>query len=151
MPDFAITVLKLSAFVGIAIGLAHPRQAKMTRLSLGIILIAAIMIPIVDIIVENGVKIPDFEISDIEDAEMSDDMIEEAFCRGIEDYIREGYSLGEGEVTVTCDGFDLSSMRADKLYVALSGRGIYVDYKELEYKLAEEFTKGGTCRVEFDI
>ena len=149
--EYAITVLKLSLFVGVALNLAHPKQEKVIRLSLGIILLSAVTLPFVDIIADNGLNLdlilPDEGI----DVEVSDDAIEEAFEDGIREYICSSYGLSSSDVKVMADGFDLSSMTASRLYVTLSGKGAYVDYRALADHLAEEFTRGGECRIELDI
>lgn len=149
--EYTVLVLKLSVFIGIAVNLAHVRQARVIRLALGIILLSAIMLPIVDIIDENGVKIDEIKLPSFNDEDVNDETVKGAFEDGIRDYICSEYSLLQTEVRVTCDGFDLSTLSAEKIYVTLSGSGMYVDYRRLEGVIAEEFTRGGACEIEFDI
>ena len=151
LKEYALLVLKLSAFVGIAINLAHPKQIKMMRFALGIILISAIMLPLVDIIGENPVDFITFTKLDDLEVEANDEAVESAFEEGIGKYICTKYSLLPSEVKVNADGFDFSVMRADRIYVTLFGKGVYIDYRRLEDEIAEEFTRGGTCEIELNI
>ena len=146
-----ITVLKLSLFVGVALNLAHPKQERFMRISLGIILLSAIMLPFIDIIGNNKLEIELPILSGGIDEEMSDDVIEEAFEDGIRQYICVSYDLSEENVKVMADGFDFSSMTAERLYVTLSGDGAYIDYRALSDALVKEFTRGGECRIEVNI
>ena len=149
--EYIIVSLKVLLFVGFAINIAHPRQIGVMRVVLGMILISAIMLPLVDIFDENRLEIDIGSLGEDNNGEINDDAIEYAFERGIERYICSEYNLREGEVRVMADGFDLSDMTAKKIYVVLSGSGIYIDYKRLRGYIAEEFTKGGVCEVELDI
>ena len=149
--EYAVIALKLSLFISIALNLAHPKQEKAMRISLGVILLSVIMLPLVDIIVNNELELKLPEFSGEINTEMSDDMIETAFEDGIREYICTSYDLPDTDVRVMADGFDLSSMTAKRLYVTLNGEGIYIDYRSLSDRLAKEFTRGGECRIELDI
>ena len=151
LKEYAIIVLKLSLFISIALNLSHPKQERVMRISLGIILLSVIMLPFVDIIVDNGFKLKLPEVSGDVNTEMSDDVIEVSFEDGIRKYICASYDLADCDVRVMADGFDLSSMTAERLYVTLSGKGVYIDYRGLSDHLAKEFTRGGECRIELNI
>lgn len=151
LKEYATIALKLALFVGVALNLSHPRQERVMRISLGIILLSAIMLPFVDIINHNQLNFTLSTSPGSIDTEMSDDMIEQAFEDGIQKYICASYDLDDSEVRVMADGFDFSSMTAERLYVTLSGRGVYIDYRSLADRLAQEFTRGGECRVELNI
>ena len=149
--EYTVLVLKLSAFIGIAINLAHPKQSKIMRLALGIVLISAIMLPLIDIITVNNSNVIIFPTPDEVDVEMNDEMIEIAFEEGIGKYISSKYFLSEDEVKVNADGFDFSVMKATRIYVTLCGKGVCIDYRKLEDEIAKEFTRGGICEVELNI
>ena len=149
--EYVILSVKLILFVGIAVNIAHPRQEKTMRIALGMMMISAIMLPLVDIFDENNFKI-DIESSSVDSVyEINDSAIKRAFEEGIERYICSEYSLQQGEVAVMSDGFDISSMTAERIYVTLSGSAIYINYRSLEAEISEEFAGGGVCEVELDI
>ena len=53
LEGYILGTLKIFSFAAIALNLVHPRQGKATRFVIGVVLISAIMLPIVDIIDEN--------------------------------------------------------------------------------------------------
>ena len=109
--------------------------------------ICAILLPIVDIIKDNGLILDaDDYIGEIEEYQ-SDTAVKWAFEDGICEYIASEYRVDRSEVTVTADGFDLSTLRAQRIYVTLSGRAALLDYKEIESEIALKFTGGGECEV----
>ena len=135
-------------FIAVLLALAHPRLKSVSVFGAGILLVCVIMLPLVDII-------SDFDINDsleglINDMQyegMSDDAIEIAFERGIAKYVADEYGVSPDNVAVYVDGFDMGALTAERIYVTLSGRAALLDYKSIEERLADEFTRGGECEV----
>lgn len=147
---YALNALKFLVFIGIALNVIHPKQIRITRLTLGVIVLSAVMLPFVDIMDKN--KVFDAFTPTVSDEEsMGDDMIERLYEDAIKEYVAQLCKIDNADVKVTVDGLDVSSMKAKRIYVSLSGKGITVDYRNLETRLANEFTNGGDCKVELDI
>ena len=144
-------IIILCAFVALAVGISHPRLRGAVNVGAGILILSAILLPLVDIIEDIGVKARDIEYTYNTEAELSDDTIEEAFELGIGEYISSKYGVDKSLVAVMVDGFELSSMRAERIYVTLSGAAAMLDYKAIEAELGRDFTKGGECEVSIKI
>ena len=145
-------VLALCALISVALGVAHPRLKRTVSFGAGILIISAIMLPLVDIIrdFDAGDAISDiFEGIEFEDK--TDSSIEIAFEEGIAEYVAATHGLEVGCVDVRVDGFDMESLRAERIYVTLSGKAALIDYKRLEAELRESFTSGGECEVSLNI
>lgn len=152
LKDYATALIKSSAVIAAAIEIAHPRAKKITRIAAGMILICVIMLPIVDIIKDNGINFnPSFNSGESDYENMTDEAIEAAFECGIEKYIADKYKIDQSLVTVKADKFDLEAMKAERIYVTLSGKGILHDYRALEDIIEKEFTCNGECEVKLDV
>ena len=66
-------------------------------------------------------------------------------------YISEKYATDKDLVSVRADGFDIGSVRAQRIYVILSGRAAMLDYKKIEEDVCRQFTSGGECEVSIKI
>ena len=150
--EYFIGVLSFGVFVAVALGVSHPRLKSSVTFGAGILIISAIMIPIVDIIrdidVENSL---DRILGEYEYDGMTDDAIELTFEDGVAEYIAGVHGLRRKDVTVNADGFHIQTMRADRIYVTLSGGAVTADYKRIEREIAEEFTSGGECEVSISV
>ena len=136
-------ILILSSLFAMASGLVHPRLKNATAFGMGVLLFCSIMLPLVDIISDiNGDSLFNELELDI-DYNATDDMIEEAFERGISEYVADKYAVDVKLVSVKADGFDMEKMRADRIYVTLSGKAALLDFKKIEDEICQEFTSGG--------
>ena len=45
----------------------------------------------------------------------------------------------------------MERLRAERIYVTLSGRAVFLDYKKIEDEVRSEFTNGGECEVSLKI
>ena len=147
---YATESLKLLVFIAIALNFTHPKQSKVAGMSVGMVLLCAIMLPFVDIIDKTDWKISNFtkpEIGETENFEVMEKVFEDAVAT----YISEFYGIDRSDVKVMADGFDIELMRAERIYVTLSGKALTLDYRSLETKIESEFTDEGRCEVEFDI
>ena len=140
-------VVYLSAFIALAVGASHPGMKKSTEFSAGLLFICIILLPLVDIIKDIDVRINTEDYLGNIEAEVTDDALELAFEEGIREYISGEYRVDRELITVMADGFDLECMRAEKIYVTLSGKAALVDYKRIEKEVEKEFTKSGECEV----
>ena len=145
-------ILLLVAFVALALGVAHPKLRNATSFSAGVLIICAILLPIVDIIrdIDKKYSIDDL-LSDMEYADATDDAIELAFEEGISVYIADKYGVNKGDVLVMADGFDIGSMKAERIYITLSSKASLLNYKKIEEEIEKEFTQGGECEVSLKI
>lgn len=145
-------LLVIVTFVSLALGVAHPRLKSAASFSAGVLVICAILLPIVDIIrdIDKRYLVDDL-LSDIDYADATDDAIELAFEEGIAVYIADKYGVNKGDVLVMADGFDIGSMRAERIYITLSSRASFLDYKKIEEEIEKEFTQGGECEVSLKI
>ena len=135
-------------FIAVLLNLAHPRLKSASVFGAGILLVCVIMLPLVDIIEDFSIEEYLEEICDgVKYDDVSDSDIELAFEEGIALYVAEEYGVGREYVTVGVDGFDIESLRADRIYVTFSGTAIGVDYKKVEADLIKKFTDGGECEV----
>ena len=145
--EYFIGVMLLITLISVALAVVHPRQKSATVFAAGVILICAVMLPIVDIIKGYGGNFNIDEYLNLTEDYQSADMVEAAFEEGIRLYIADEYRVDAGDVTVRVDGFDLSSLRAERIYVTLSGKAALLDYKSIEEELIREFTQDGECEV----
>lgn len=150
LEEYGISVLKLAVFFAIALNFAHPRQNKTIKLSVGIVMICAIMLPFIDIINEKTLKIGDFDLVDREEAQ-GEGLIKGFFEDAVKEYISQTCGIDKSDVSVSVGGFDIATMKAKSLRVTLSGKCMTVDYRRLEVELAKEFTEEGRCEVEIGI
>lgn len=144
--------LTLCVFISVALGVAHPRLKKTVSFSAGILIICSIMLPIVDILCSfDADKTFDKILADMDYDGATDNSIELAFENGIAEYIAEEYAVDTSAVLVNVDGFDMASLRAERIYVTLSGEAILLDYKKIEKEICEMFTKMGECEVSINV
>ena len=146
------SVMTLCPFLAVGLGATHPRFKNVTNLGVGVLIICAIMLPLVDIIRDFDMNeslekmLDEFELGC-----MTDSAIENAFEDGIAQYVSDRWGIEKECVVVNVDGFDMESLSAQRIYVTLSGRGALADYKRIEKALIEKFTRGGECEVSLKI
>ena len=78
-----------------------------------------------------------------------DAVAEEAFAEGIARAVASKFSLPEEDIRVTVQGFDFSSMSAERIRIFLSGRAALADYKQIEKYINEQ--QMGECECEIEI
>lgn len=145
--DYFISTVSVSAFVALALGVSHPRLRSVTVFSSGVIIICAVLLPLVDILKEfRGADALDSFMESV-DFSASDSAIELAFEDGVAEHVASRYGVPRECVSVRADGFDISTLSAERIYVTLSGQGCLIDTKRVESEVAGEFTRGGECEV----
>lgn len=73
----------------------------------------------------------------------------EAFESGICRLISERYSLSEENISVRAEGYDFSTMRAERIFVLLSGRAAAADARAIKNYITEQGL--GECEVDIEI
>ena len=134
-------------FAAILLGIAHPKLKGATSYSIGVLMICVILLPLVDIIRDFDTKSMFDSINMDLEYDITDDMIEASFEEGISEYIAQKYGVDKSCVSVMADGFDMERLRAERIYVTLSGKAVFLDYKKIEDEVRSEFTNGGECEV----
>ena len=117
------------------------------RGALGIILLSALAIPFVNTLI--GFSDISFDDIPIYGDEYSDDVRDEtlkkAFLQGIEQALKEEFFINEEDMEVTCSGFSLEYMKAEKINITLSGSAAFSDLRAIR-EFVEE-SKLGECEV----
>lgn len=145
-------LMVLITFMALALGVAHPRLRSVTTFSAGLMIICAILLPLVSIMRDISEKYSlDNLFEDIEYDNVTDDAIELAFEMGISAYVVDKYGVKSDDVVVMADGFDMESMKAQRIYITLSSKAALLDYKKIEEEIKKEFTSGGECEVSLKI
>ena len=149
MAEYLLPVFGAGAVCAVC-GFAAYKRTGAERLALSVLLLYAVALPLITLAQgwDGTLRLPDGGGADTSDPEYIK-VAEEAFERGLEEHIREKYSLSEGTVTVHCYGFDFSAMRAERITVLLSGKAALSDYKAMERYL--ESLSLGECEVEIEI
>ncbi len=150
--EYIKAVIKLSVFASVLLLIGHKRTKKTAVFATGMILLVAIMLPLINIFNNiDGINDFNFDLDNIVSGDVSDAVIEQSFEKGIGKYIADEYGVDEECVLVLADGFDISVMRAERIYITLSGMAVFLDYKRIEADVRAEFTNGGKCEVRLDV
>ena len=150
--EYFCAALSLCVFISVAIGVAHTRLKKAVSFGAGILIICSIMLPLVDVLRNFDVDdVFDKILADVDYDGATDDSIELAFESGIAEYIAEKYTVETSSILVNADGFDMATLRAERIYVTLSGEAIRLDYKRIENEIRDQFTYGGECEVSINV
>lgn len=146
--EYAISVVRFLVLAGMLISLSHIKTKQSVSFAIGVLIVSAIMLPLVDILRSNEPIFPEVDVSG--NVEINDASIEVAYVDGIEKYVADRLGVPLTDVEVRIDGFDISTMLAERIYVTLSGDAIYCDYRALREEIGREFTKEGRCEVRID-
>ena len=149
--EYFISLLSLTVFVSVMVGISHPRMKSAISFGVGAIMICAILLPLVDIIGDFDPESALDKLMDGIDYEAGDSAIELAFEDGIAEHVTKEYGIERGSVTVMADGFDIGTLKAERIYITLRGKGIFLDFKRIEEEIEKEFTSGGECEVTVDL
>ena len=149
--EYFSEIIILMTFAAILLGIAHPKLKGATSYSIGVLIICVILLPLVDIIRDFDTKSMFDSINMDLEYDITDDMIEASFEEGISEYIAQKYGVDKSCVSVMADGFDMERLRAERIYVTLSGKAVFLDYKKIEDEVRSEFTNGGECEVSLKI
>lgn len=150
----------MSAYIGLIIsvgivaaisgGLLYDGEREgASRGAISVILLLATIVPVAAFISQVTVSLPDLpNLPDATDGEYTE-VAREAFCDGIRTLLSENYSLSEDCFAVKCEGFDFTSMRAERLTVTLRGAAVRCDPLAVE-KFINSY-EIGDCHAEIGI
>ena len=120
-----------------------------SRTAISLILLLAAVAPVAAFVSQLSLTAPTLpDLPTIEDGEYTD-VAREAFCDGIRTLLSEKFSLSEDCFAVKCEGFDFTSMRAERLTVTLRGAALRCDPLAVE-KFINSY-EIGVCHAEIGI
>ena len=150
----------MSAYIGLIIsvgivaaiggGLLYDGEREgASRGAISVILLLATVAPVAAFVSQLSLKAPTMpDLPAAEDGEYTE-VAREAFCDGIRTLLSENYSLSEDCFAVKCEGFDFTSMRAERLTVTLRGAAVRCDPLAVE-KFINSY-EIGDCHAEIGI
>jgi hypothetical protein len=150
----------VSAYIGLIIsvgivaalggGLLYDGEREgASRGAISVILLLATIAPVAAFVSQLSLKAPTLpDLPAAEDGEYTE-VAREAFCDGIRTLLSENYSLSEDCFAVKCEGFDFTSMRAERLTVTLRGAAVRCDPLAVE-KFINSY-EIGDCHAEIGI
>lgn len=144
--ELALTLLYLSAAVGLCVFLSHDALRGAVCSALGVIMVLALVLPLVRAvrdIASSGITLPDRSA----DSDGFAELTREAFEEGVAIAIRNEYGLPLTADGVSARGFSATDMLADGITVVLPAGSEWTDYREMRDFVAENFTRGGFCEV----
>lgn len=150
LKEYFVGAMSVTVFIVILLGVSHPKLKSVTSLGVGVLVICAILLPLVDIIKDIDIDKTLDGIFDGVDYTATDSAIELAFEDAVASYIAQKYGVTAECVKVRADGFDIGTLTAQRIYVTLSGEAILCDYKKIEEEIAVQFTAGGECEASVD-
>ncbi len=150
MTAYLISATVLGLISGVALHLSHRELLPAVRCAAGILLLSFVILPIGSMIS----AVLDFELPDISYGENSVGGVavtgEEAFCDGIALALSERFGAKRENFSVSCRGFKLESLSADKVHIVASGGAALLDYRMIENYI-EESLEVRECECEIKI
>lgn len=148
--EYIIIAITLSLFISVVSVMSHPSYKAECNMALGILLLAALAVPVLSLITSLG-EFP--ELDTLPEYNLSGGAVEvsaEAFAEGIALAIEERYRLPSGEVSIMASGFSFSEMRAQRITVILSGTAVTSDSRDIAEFVVENFCPEGHCEVKLN-
>lgn len=147
MKSYIFDIFIICLALGVFSTLAPEQYKKVISASMGLILAAYLLSPIVGLLEE--IKYPELpEISEDGDG-IYIDTAKAAFEDGIRSYISGQFTIDKECIEVEVVGFDFSSMRAERVLVTLSGKGAFADTKKIKSSLEKE--KLGEIEIKIEL
>ena len=150
MKAYLISVVLICAMVSLASHfLSGTEAARYGRLALAVVLLWAVISPLFSLLsaLPELPSLPDFP-SEEDGSPLYEARAEEAFCEGVRAAVCEKFSLEESEVSVRTEGFDVASMRAQRICILLKGKGTLSDTFSIASFVEAEGL--GECVVEIE-
>lgn len=137
MTEYFYSLMITALLVSVFSFVSYKDGERASRFAFGVIMTAAVLIPLIRIIPSvdfHGV------IEEIK-AEASGNPIysercEEAIENGIKKAVCEEFSFSEGSVAASLSGFDFENMRAEKINITLRGKAVFADLEKIEKYVA---------------
>lgn len=117
-------------------------ESRFGRFALGIILLAALALPIFSSLKNISVADFDFE-SEMGSPDIRGQVAEESYCRGIALAVADKFSLSCDDICVSCENFCIDNVSAERICVTLGGSAIYSD----RHAIAAYVEKISKCEV----
>ena len=151
MKEYLISVVLITALVALASHfLSGTDAAGYGRLSLGIVLLWAVLSPLASLLsaLPSLPNLPEPPAGDT-DAPLYEQYAEEGFCEGIALAVEERFGISAEHISVRVEGFDITKMRAERVRILLRGKAAFADSRAIA-----AFVEGeglGECEVEIEI
>ena len=154
MTDYLGMLIAIGAVVAFSGFISYGGEAdKTVKGALGVIMLSVLVSPLLSIL---G-SLPELDIDGLfdtpnEDIKVEDSLYyktaEENFCLGIERLLESELDVEADDIRVYTEGFDMTKMRAEKITVILSGKGVVAEYhRVVEIIEGEGF---GECEVKLE-
>lgn len=128
--------LSLAAVAFSSFVMYDEERMKSSRFALGIISLAALLIPLVSLV--RGTLNVEFSYTDTTyPSSAVTKTLEAAFADGISDALEDEFSINDEDIEVRIFGFDEEKMTADEISVTLSGRAAAKDLGRIEDYVTE--------------
>lgn len=152
MSTYLVGLVAVSALIGVSSYVSYDQRWNRTlRFTSSLVLLCAVIAPFISFLRDAEFSLSEIEKETeirIEDSELSEGA-EKAFCDGVRRYICESFSLSEGEVEVKSYGFDLVTVKAEKIKVILYGSAVFSDSRAIAERV--ESAGLGECEVNIGV
>ena len=150
--NYIFFALAISAVLGVIGAAAHPVLSREVEAAIGALCLASFAVPILLAVPELTSLTPLAKGESDGISSEYGEIIEDAFCKGAAGYIAEEFSLCADDISVSVEGLDTASMRAEKIGVTLSGRAVLADISGIRESVCSELVlEGGKCTVEVSL
>ena len=150
MKAYLVSVLLIAALSALASHFfADTEASRYARLAVSTVLLWAVLSPLVSL-PEELPALPPLPAPDAgEEPPLYEQYAEEGYCTGVAAAVCEKFGLAADALSVRCEGFELQTMRAERVFILLKGSGIFADsYAIAAFVEAEGL---GECEVEIEI
>ena len=153
MVNYLLTVAALSCAVGVIEYLFYPSKAKeAARICSAVILVHALLSPVLSFAASLSEGLPSFDLqppTDIPFEDTYEKTAEDAFKEGICKLLCANYGLKPENVSVFTEGFEVSTMKAQRIIILLRGEAALCDHRGMEAYL--DSLSIGACEVRIRI
>ena len=133
MGKYLLSITALAVALDLLEVLSAEKYKAITRGAVSVILTVAIITPIPSL-VEEIKREPDFSYVEKNEGE---DICLASFEEGIARYIAAEFNLSRECISVEAVGFDVQTMRAERILITLSGSAAMANYKRIEKTVSE--------------
>lgn len=152
MREYFVSVGAVSVICAVATLIGYRNGDKGAKIALSVLLLYTLATPVISF-VESGF---DFSIDNSEslppETSIEDtvyyDVAKDAFADGVVSYVCNEFSLDRSFVSAYVYGFDIKSMRAEKIKLILTGRAVYADARAIVSAVRKAGL--GECEVELE-
>ncbi len=152
MKGYLVGVVAVAALVSLASLFLKGKETERTaKIAFGLILLCEMLLPLSELLptvwekLGGEISVPGAE----EGTPLYEETGERAFADGIARAVSEKFGIPREQIDVRLENFDFPSMRAEKIFLTLRGRGALSDPKTVERYITESGL--GDCEVNFEI